>query len=78
MHINITGYMLYTCILSHVIFHHGLSQGINYCSMCGTVGPIVCLSCTWQFGPMSPTLPVLPSPPLWQPKSVLYVPESVS
>jgi hypothetical protein len=31
-----------TYILFHVLFHHGLSQGIEYISLCYTVGP--CLS----------------------------------
>ena len=31
---------LYICILFHILFHYGLSQGIEYSSLCYTVGPL--------------------------------------
>ena len=32
---------LFTYILFHILFHYGLSQDIEYSSLCYTVGPVV-------------------------------------
>ena len=69
---------MYIYILLYILFHYGLSQGIDYSSLCYTVGPclailyiIVCLCC--------PKLPILPfpTPPLpWKPQ-VCFLYESI-
>ena len=58
---------IHICILSHIIFHYGLSQDINYSSLCYTIGPcgpsfLYIIVCIYQ-----PKFPAHPSPcPLWQ------------
>ena len=59
----------------NILFHYGLSQDIEYSSLCYTVGPC-CLSILYIIAyicwpqPLSPSLPQPPPP--WQPPYVLY------
>ena len=39
---------LFTYILFHILFHYGLSQDIQYSSLCYTVGPVVYSSYTQE------------------------------
>ena len=78
---RVTQSYIYTHSLSHIIFHHGLSQETGYSSLCCTAGlhcpfilnVLVCM-CQSQTSSPSHTLPT----PLGKSKSVLYVHESVS
>ena len=72
--------IIHMCIF-HLPSHDGLSQGIEYSSLCSTVRPIVYPFHIYEFASANPELPVHPSPtllPLGKHKSVLYVYESVS
>ena len=71
--------VIHMCIF-HLPSRDGLSQGIEYSSLCSTVGPIVYPFHIYEFASANPKLPVHPSPPLLplgKHKSVLYVYESV-
>ena len=71
---------IYIYILFHILFHYGLSQDIEYSSLCSTVGPC-CLPILYMFVSANPKLPIHPSLtplPLSKHKSVLYICESVS
>ena len=62
----------YIYILFHILFHYGLSQDIEYSSLCYTVGPccssiLYIIVCIWESQTPSPSLPPLPPPP-WQPQ----------
>ena len=50
---------LYINILFHILFHDGLSQGVEYSSLCSTV--IVYPFVYSQFASANPKLPILPS-----------------
>ena len=56
-------WLVYIYFLLKIIFYPGLSQGINYTSLCYTVG-LCCLSilCILVFTPANRRLPVHPSP----------------
>ena len=67
-------YQLYVYIFFHILFHYGLSQGMEYITLCYTLGSYG-LSILYQFVPADPKLPILPSPtllPLHNHKSVLH------
>ena len=61
----------YIYILFHILFHYGLSQDIEYSSLCYTVGPC-CLSILYIIVCLCPSqtpIPSLPYPcPPWQPQ----------
>ena len=44
---------IYIYILLHVLFHYGLSQDIEYSSLCNTVGLVVYPSYIYQFASVS-------------------------
>ena len=56
---------IYVCVLFHILFHYGLSQDIEYSSMCNTVGTS-CLSILYMslhlLIPSSQFFPSLPPP----------------
>ena len=37
----------YICILFHILFHYGLSQGIDYTFVCSAVGPCCLFAKNW-------------------------------
>ena len=66
-------------ILLHIVFHYGLSQDIEYSSLCSTVGPF-CTSIRYAMVFLSLLIPnsqSFSSPPLRNHKHIVYVWESV-
>ena len=73
---------IYIYILFHILLHSGLSQDIEYSSLCSTVGPC-CLSILHIIVfSANPKLPIHPfpthPPPLRNHKCVPYICEYVS
>ena len=59
--IRLYTYIIYIYILFHILFHHRLSQNINYVSLCYTIGPC-CLSILYIIVCVNPKLLIYPSP----------------
>ena len=73
--------VIHIYILFHILFHYGLSQDIEYSSLCYTVGTLFIHSIYNSLHLLNPnSQSILPSPllPLGNHKSILYVCESVS
>ena len=60
----------YMCLLFHILFHYGLSQDIEYSSLCYIVGPCLCIHFMYNslhlLIPTSHFIPPLTPCPPWQ------------
>ena len=64
---------VYIYILFHILSHDGLSQDIEYNSLCYTVGLVVHPFYIYQFASADPQIPIPPSSSPWQPQVCLIL-----